>query len=212
MNDFLLRTILTIPAMLIALTFQGYAKAYMAYRLGDKSQKFKGRLTTNPLAHIDPIGFIMLLVVHFGWSKTIDIDTRSLKNYKKDMLKISLSAPIANFLVAVVFSVIYGLLYRFQPQNINSIMIVLIAVCANIIRLNVFLGLFDLLPLPGLDGFKILECIYPNTFYKIADKLYQYQMIIMMVILLGGARFLSIPANMIMDLLIKFITMPIVNL
>lgn len=211
-REYLLDTILIIPAMLLAITFQGYAKARVAYKLGDKSQKFKGRLTSNPLAHIDPIGFIMLLVFHFGWSKSVDIDTRALKNYRKDMLKISLAAPIANLLIAIIGAVVYGLLVRFGGVLPSGLMGVLILMLFNIVMLNVFLGLFDLLPLPGLDGFRILECLFPNVFYKIADILYQYQLIILMVIVLGGARVLSIPASAIVSILINFISMPIIGL
>lgn len=212
MSSFLLNTVLIIPAMMLALTFQGYARAYSAYKLGDKSQKFKGRLTTNPLAHIDPLGFIMLLLVHFGWSKSVDIDTRSLKNYKKDMLKISLAAPLANLLVAVFFAAIYGLLYAVIPMMPYSLSLVIVSIVVNIINLNVFLALFDLLPLPGLDGFKIFECLFWNSFHKISDKIYQYQMIIMLVILLGGAGLLRYPAEIIVDFILRVVTIPIMNL
>lgn len=212
MREFVLGAILNIPAMLLALTFQGYARAYTAYKLGDKSQKFKGRLTANPLAHIEPIGFIMLLIVHFGWSKSVDIDTRCLKNYKKDMLKISIAAPLANFLVAVLFAALYGVIFAMAGNMPRDLGEILITIVINIIQLNVFLGLFDLLPLPGLDGFKICECIFWNSFHKIADMLYQYQMIIMIIILLGGARFLSVPAMGIVKFLISTISSPIANL
>ena len=105
--------ILMIPGMLIAFTFHEYAHAYVADKLGDKTPRFQGRLTLNPIAHIDPIGFIAVLIFSFGWAKPVQTNPSAYKNYHKDDLKVSLAGPIANFLVAIVTSINTRIYVRF---------------------------------------------------------------------------------------------------
>ena len=109
----ILNMILMIPGMLIAFTFHEYAHAYVADKLGDKTPRFQGRLTLNPIAHIDPIGFIAVLIFSFGWAKPVQTNPSAYKNYYKDDLKVSLAGPIANFLVAIVIAVILGFYVNF---------------------------------------------------------------------------------------------------
>ena len=104
----LLNIILMIPGMLIAFTFHEYAHALVADRLGDKTPRFQGRLTLNPLVHIDPIGFLAVVFFRFGWAKPVQTNSSAYKNYYKDDLKVSLAGPVMNFLVAIVLSVILG--------------------------------------------------------------------------------------------------------
>ncbi len=106
----ILNMILMIPGMLIAFTFHEYAHAYVADKLGDKTPRFQGRLTLNPIAHIDPIGFIAVLIFSFGWAKPVQTNPSAYKNYHKDDLKVSLAGPIANFLVAIVVALIIGVI------------------------------------------------------------------------------------------------------
>ncbi|MBK1813674.1 site-2 protease family protein [Clostridium sp. YIM B02505] len=207
MREKLLELILIIPAILIGFTFHEYAHAKVADMLGDKTPRFQGRLTLNPLAHIDPIGLIMILIVKFGWAKPVQINRRAFKNGYKDDLKVTIAGPLANLLVAIIFSVIFGLAYKFYfINNYTDITNIIVQILNLIIIINVNLFVFNLLPLPGLDGFGILEDLFPSTFSRIADSLYRYQFIIFALIAFGGVRFLEKPTGFILDICAKIVT------
>jgi len=204
MNSLIFEKIIMLPAILIAFTFHEYAHAYVADKLGDKTPRFQGRLTLNPIAHIDPIGFIAVLIFGFGWAKPVQVNPSAYKNYHKDDLKVSLAGPIANFLVAIVATLILGVYMNFAygvlPSALN---IVLSSMIFSILRLNIFLGLFNLIPVPPLDGFSLLRDLSPKTFYKFQEKFYQYQMLIMLFLLYFGGRIIAVPANAIVNVLYK---------
>ena len=198
MRNSLLNIILMIPAMLIAFTFHEYAHALMADRLGDKTPRFQGRLTLNPAAHIDLFGFIAVLLFGFGWAKPVQTNPSAYKDYRKDDLKVSAAGVIANFLVAIIASVIYALYIRFAysvlPDSLGNVLKIMIS---QIIIINVNIGVFNLIPIPGLDGFSILRDIAPSKFYKFEAKFYQYQMLIMVGLVFFGGRIISKPCNVI---------------
>ena len=102
----ILNKILMIPAILLAFTFHEYAHAITADRLGDKTPRFQGRLTLNPIAHIDPIGFLLILLVGFGWAKPVQTNPSAYKNYYKDDLKVSIAGPIANLILGFLFAIL----------------------------------------------------------------------------------------------------------
>jgi Zn-dependent protease len=194
-----------IPAMLIAFTFHEYAHALVADKLGDKTPRFQGRLTLNPITHIDPMGFIAVLLFGFGWAKPVQTNPSAYKNYHKDDLKVSLAGPIANFLVAIVTAVVLGIYVRFAytilPQALAN---VLYSMLQYVLVINVSIGLFNLIPIPPLDGFSLFRDLSPKTFYKYQDKFYQYQMLIMLLLLYVGGRIIQIPSNIIVGALFKF--------
>ena len=173
----ILNIILMIPAMLIAFTFHEYAHALVADRLGDKTPRFQGRLTLNPIAHIDPFGFIAVLLFKFGWAKPVQTNPSAYKNYYKDDLKVSLAGPVANILVAIVSSVIFALyikfIYGILPVTLAKVLYSMIQIT---IVINVNIGIFNLIPIPGLDGFSVLRDLLPKRFYIFQEKFYQYQM------------------------------------
>ena len=107
----LLNIILTIPAILIAFTAQGYAKALVADRLGDKTPRFQGRLTLNPAAHIDFIGLLMILIAGFGWTKPLNTNPSAYKRGYKDAIKVSIAAPLANLIVGFLGVILYVFTY-----------------------------------------------------------------------------------------------------
>ncbi|WP_343008961.1 site-2 protease family protein [Clostridium celatum] len=200
-NFDLLTIILTIPGALIAFTAQGYARALVADKLGDKTPRFQGRLTLNPAAHIDPIGFLMILLVGFGWTKPINTNPSAYKRGYKDDIKVSIAAPIANLLVGFIAMILYVFCYKFLlnilPDTAFYILSRMIGYTASI---NISLFVFTLLPLPGLAGFDIFRDLWPKTFYKVSDKIYQYQFLILIAIILVGGRILSIPVSFIYNL------------
>lgn len=202
--NFLLDIILMIPGMLIAFTFHEYAHAFVADRLGDKTPRFQGRLTLNPAAHIDPLGFLAVIVFRFGWAKPVQTNPSAYKDYYKDDLKVSLAGPMMNFLVAIVLSIILGIyvgsVYKFLPRNLSGILYSMLFLA---ITINVNIGIFNLIPIPGLDGFHVLRDAFPKVFYKYEAKFYQYQMIIMLLLVVGGSRIISIPSSALINLMVR---------
>ena len=198
----LLDIIYKIPAILIAFIAQGYAKAYMADRLGDKTPRFQGRLTMNPSAHIDFLGFFMIVLVGFGWTKPVETNPSAYKRGYKDSLKVSISPLVGNLIVGFLATIIYYFVYRFANVLPENVFYVLIMMLKYIAIINISLMVFNLLPIPGLAGFYIFRDLSPKNFYKFADKIYQYQMFILIgVILLNNVLpILSIPTNLILGL------------
>lgn len=204
MRNGLLSIILSLPAVLLAFTFHEYAHARIADALGDKTPRFQGRLTLNPIAHIDPIGFLMLLFFKFGWAKPVQVNRNAFRNYYKDDLKVSLAGPMANLILAVIAAFVYEFLIRFYPSLNAGLIYTLISIIVQLtIIININLAIFNLLPLPGLDGFSILEDLFPRTFAKYSDQLYRYQFIIFIALVFAGGRILMIPSNFIYNIIMK---------
>lgn len=196
----LLVIILKIPAILIAFTAQGYAKALVADKLGDKTPRFQGRLTLNPSAHIDLIGFLMILIAGFGWTKPLNTNPSAYKRGYKDAIKVSIAAPLANLLVGLLGTILYVGTYKFLSNILpDTIYFILINMVLLIATVNVSLFVFNLLPIPGLAGFEIFRDLWPKTFYKVSDKIYQYQFLILIAIIFIGGTILSIPVNLILN-------------
>lgn len=183
MQNYILQKILIIPGILLGLTFHEYAHALIADKLGDKTPKFQGRLSLNPMVHIDPIGFILILLIGFGWAKPVQTNPAAYKRKYKDDIKVSVAGPLANLLVAFVFALILGLFYRILGVNMRtSVVLVIISKIFKLtIRINCMLFVFNLIPIPGLDGFHIVRDLFPKVFYKMANFMYQYQMIILII-------------------------------
>ena len=163
----LLVLLLSIPGVLIAITFHEYAHAFMAYKLGDDTAKAQGRLTLNPFKHTDPIGILMILFLGFGWGKPVQIDSRNLSrkmSASKAEAIVAFAGPAMNFLLAILFSVVYALLIKFGAFNALNYRATdtIETIISIIIRINVGLGIFNLIPLPPLDGSKILLAILPT--------------------------------------------------
>ena len=192
--------ILKIPAILIAFTAQGYAKALVADKLGDKTPRFQGRLTLNPSAHIDLIGFLMILIAGFGWTKPLNTNPSAYKRGYKDAIKVSVAAPLANLLVGFLGTILYVFTYKFLSNILSdTIYFILINMIWLIATINISLFVFNLLPIPGLAGFEIFRDLWPKTFYKVSDKIYQYQFLILIAIIIIGGTILSIPVNFILN-------------
>jgi len=152
--------LIKLPAILLAITVHEYAHGHAALRLGDPTAKHSGRLTLNPIRHLDPMGFICLLLAGFGWAKPVPIDPRYFKNPLQGMMLSSLAGPMANMATAVAC----GVLIRFVGSGAGLLSEVL-ALC---ILYNVILALFNLLPVPPLDGSHVLKGLLPrHTAFKL---------------------------------------------
>lgn len=161
----LLALLLTLPGVIIAITFHEFAHAYVADKLGDDTPRRQGRITLNPLAHIDPVGFFMLIFVHFGWGKPVEINPTNF-NRKRSMTKqemlVALAGPLMNIIIALILTIILFAINTFAPSfTITMTGLIISLVLQMAISVNIGLGIFNLIPLPPLDGSKIFINILP---------------------------------------------------
>ena len=156
----LLALLLTLPAVIIAITFHEFAHAWAADKLGDDTPRMQGRLNLNPISHIDPAGFILLMFAGFGWGKPVQINPRNFnRNVRMDKGEalVSLAGPLMNFILAIISAFALGAVYMFSSTSfitstVGSIIYILLQ---QILAINIGLGVFNLIPLPPLDGSKI---------------------------------------------------------
>ena len=160
--------VLSIPAVLLAITVHEFGHAFAAYKLGDDTPVRQGRLSLNPLDHVDPLGIAMLLFAHIGWGKPVQVDPR---NYNRDISVekadaiVSFAGPLMNFITAIIFALIYCALYRFAGLTFlaSNIGYIIISIVGSIVTMNIGLGVFNMIPLPPLDGSKIFLPILPRN-------------------------------------------------
>ena len=197
-----LSTLLLIaPPILVALTFHECAHAYAAYRHGDDTAKQLGRLSLNPLRHLDPLGTIMIFLVHFGWAKPVPVNPYRLKNPRKDMLWISAAGPLANMVLALVS----GLLLRFlftiggtPDYHTGTVMGLFVFMVVMSLQINLALAIFNILPIAPLDGSKILAGLLPAGFGKFIGLLERYGPFILIgLIIIGRVTDVSILGGLI---------------
>lgn len=145
-------TILWIPPILLALTVHEFFHGFVAYKLGDSTAKDHGRLTLNPLKHLDPIGTIALIIFKFGWAKPVPVNPYFLRNPRRDMMLVAVAGPASNLVMAIVF----GLLLRMGIMGLVAYPEVVFKMLLYGMYINVILMAFNLIPIPPLDGSKIL--------------------------------------------------------
>jgi len=172
----LLDILFVLPAMLIAITVHEYSHGRVADMLGDPTPRMSGRLTLNPIKHLDVLGSLMIIIAHFGWAKPVPVNSRYFKDPKRDMLLVGVAGPIANFVTAVIFSfpVRFGLL----GSNI-----ILKGIFLYIVMINIALGIFNLIPVPPLDGSHILQAFLPPSAMPAFRWFQQYGIIILFLVL-----------------------------
>ncbi|WAG60312.1 site-2 protease family protein [Clostridium estertheticum] len=210
----ILYKILMIPAILIAFTFHEYAHAIVADRLGDKTPRFQGRLTLNPIAHIDPIGFILIILTGFGWAKPVETNPSSYKNYYRDDLKISFAGPFANLIIGFIFAILTVLFWKFSPVQ-GTVFTIIIEILKITVSINCMLFFLNLVPVPGFDGYHIIRDLFPKFFYNMSDTFTRYQFLIFMVLILPilpGSQsvftyIVQVPANWVYNIFMNIATM-----
>lgn len=186
-TGFWIQTILTIPAVVIAMTFHEFAHAWTADHFGDTTPKSQGRLTLNPTSHIDPFGFVLLLFAGVGWGRPVMINPNNFTSNKSRATceaLVSLAGPLMNFILAIIFTVIYYLLLKYAPDT-QSIVILMNLVLYTI-SINIGLGVFNLIPLPPLDGEKIFRKILPYRAIEWLDANSNMLQLIFMILWITG--------------------------
>ena len=176
-----------ILALVIAITIHEFSHAYAADRLGDPTPRLQGRLTLNPLAHLDPLGTLMLLIARFGWGKPVVFDPFNLRRPRRDAAIISFAGPLSNLIMATFCAVLLQILlqYRlaFLGNSFGIAVFVLMGILRPIIILDVVLAIFNLVPIHPLDGFKIVGGILPKEYASQWYELEPYGMIFLIFLI-----------------------------
>jgi len=172
-NFDLVQTLKFLPGIILGLTLHEFSHAYVAHRCGDSTSKDQGRITLNPLKHIDPLGFIMLIFAGFGWAKPVQFNEQNLKNPKRDVILIALAGPLSNALIAMALSVIFSMIFLHSQFNQSASMQVVSEVFLSAIYINWALFVFNLIPLPPLDGSHLLLSQF-RKFPVLYNGLYRY--------------------------------------
>jgi len=177
-----LRSILIsiIPA-LICLTIHEFSHAFVAMKLGDTTARDQGRLTLNPIRHIDPIGAIMLVVFGFGWARAVPINMQNFKNPKRGMAISALAGPVSNIILAVVAFIALGVIGGFMKAYTGAMAVVFDTVW-RIGALSISLAVFNLIPIPPLDGSKVMFSVLPDNAYATLLRIERFGFIILMII------------------------------
>lgn len=182
--------LLTLPGLLIAITFHEFAHAYAADKLGDDTPRAQGRLNLNPLSHLDPVGSLLLLFAGFGWGKPVQINPRNFDRkvtMEQGEAIVSLAGPLMNIVLAFVFAVIYAAITKFAPAFLFSqVGIIIATILTATIFTNIGLGVFNLIPLPPLDGSKIFINFMPYNAKRWISEHSQIFYIIFLVIWITG--------------------------
>ena len=173
-------TLLMLPGLVLGLTIHEFAHAKMSDKLGDPTPERQGRLTLNPLAHMDPMGTICLLFAGFGWGKPVVIDSTYYRNPAKDNMKVALAGPVSNFILAFILFLVEALIYAFIPNS--DIINLLRFVIKQGAYINLSLGVFNLLPFPPLDGSKIWGYFLKGKAKAIMWNLEKYSTIILIIL------------------------------
>lgn len=191
-------------ALLIAITVHEFSHAKVADYLGDPTPRLQGRLTLNPLVHLDPIGLLMLFMVGFGWGKPVMFDPYNLKSPRKDAALISIAGPGSNFVVALLLSLLLRLLIFFGQSILVTIGYIIFV---PIIYLNIVLGVFNFIPINPLDGFKIVGGFLSDERAREWYQLERYGLLFLLILILpiGQGNMLSFAIKPIINFLINLI-------
>lgn len=172
-----------------AISVHEFSHGYVAYKLGDPTAKNMGRLTLNPLAHLDPLGALMMIFCRFGWANPVPVNPYYFKEPKKDMALVAIAGPLSNILLAFLSRTVYSLALvlaiKFQVADniVVSFLLKLFIACA---ELNIYFAVFNLIPFPPLDGSKILFSVLPNEMYNRLLTYERYGTIVLIILSFSG--------------------------
>ena len=178
-GGFLMNMIVGLPGIVIAMVIHEFSHARVAYALGDYTPKLAGRLTLNPAAHVDPIGLAMLFLVHFGWAKPVQINPMNFSNPRRDDILVSLAGPASNLITAFVFTILLVLMVKLNLPMSEGLLVVF----QLIIVYNINFAIFNMLPIPPLDGSHILRNLLPYELARQYEMLERYSFIFLIIIL-----------------------------
>lgn len=179
----ILRIIKFLPGIIIGLTVHEFCHAWMAERCGDSTAKDQGRVSLNPLKHIDPLGFIMLIVAGFGWAKPVQFNEHNLRNPSTDVIKIAVAGPISNALLAMILSVLFSFFFSNNLLSLDTTLRFVMEMFLYAIYINWGLFIFNLIPIPPLDGSHLF--FFPLRKYtNLYQALYKYGMWVLFILIM----------------------------
>jgi Zn-dependent protease len=208
------RLSIQLPPFIMAVIFHEFAHGWVANRWGDPTAKINGRLTLNPLPHVDPVGTLLFPIINMltgmslliGWAKPVPINPTRFKKYRPGIFWVSLAGPGMNFLLAILSTFAFCALHAWVPRSFY-LHEPLLSMAYVSITLNYALGIFNLVPLPPLDGSKIVEAFLPYEAAKSYEALSQYSFFILMALLMSGAfSILSIPIRFCSELTLQWVS------
>lgn len=191
MNDSILQFIILAPPLLLALTVHEFAHGYVASRLGDPTARALGRLTLNPLKHLDPLGTIAFFIFHFGWAKPVPVNPAYFKDPQKDMLWVALAGPATNLILAVISALMTKAVW-FLAQTIpysvlgEAVLVPLNSILIASVWINLVLCIFNFLPIPPLDGSRILAGLLPPDLARSYASIERYGFILLLILAVTG--------------------------
>ncbi len=176
-----------IPVFLLALTIHEFAHAWVANRLGDSTARLQGRLTLNPLAHMDPIGTVAILLIGFGWARPVPVDPRQFRNPRRDHILVAAAGPISNLLMAMGMAAFYGLMpWGIAGPTWNWLVLPLRLMVRTGVWVNVLLAVFNLFPIPPLDGSRVLSGLLPLRQALAFSRLEPYGFLLIFLLFVTG--------------------------
>lgn len=193
--DWLMAKLMILPGIIIGLSFHEFAHAFVADKLGDPTPRQQGRITINPISHIDPIGMVALLFVGFGWGVPVQINPMNFKKQRRDQILVSIAGVTMNLILAIIFTLLIKIVFSIVGLEWMAMSGILFKVFLNVVIINIVLMIFNLLPIPPLDGFNIITEIFDLKRYSWWSTVYNNGFIILIaLILLDFTGYILTPA------------------
>ncbi len=188
-KDGLISFLYMLPALLISLSIHELAHSFVAYKLGDKSQKLQGRLTLDPFAHIDWFGFISIALIGIGWGKPVIVNDSNFKNRSRDNMLVSFAGPFSNLLMAILVTVVLKILLITSVLSKGSTGVagIVLNMLILTIQFNVIFAVFNMLPIPPFDGSKVLMYFIPAKYHDVIYRIEPYSFLIILALFFTGA-------------------------
>lgn len=191
--------LISLPAIILSLSFHEFAHAYSAVKLGDHTPAITGRLSLNPLAHIDLIGFLCMMLTGFGWAKPVKINPRNFKNFKRDTAITAAAGPISNILLSFVCVFIMALLAKFDVFYLytgkgtmsgvpfaTAVLVIISTIIYDMSYMNLYLAVFNLIPVPPLDGSRLIDAMLPGKlsyYYKVYGRYFRIGLFVVLILI-----------------------------